>query len=69
MTMPKTVALSAISPGMWKTKTTMSNALINARIAAKCAWTLPAAMRPRSTTIGIAATIVDSTALPSGLYV
>ncbi len=65
--MPSTVALAALSTGMPNTSTTTMKAATSARMAAMWAWILPAAIRPSSTTIGIAATSVESTALPSGL--
>ena len=65
--MPRPVALAAMSAGMPNTSVTVRKAAISAMMAAMWAWTLPAAMRPSSTTIGTAATSVEATALPSGL--
>ena len=53
--------------GMVKTKIVMMLATISAMMAAMCALTLPLAISTSSVTTGIAAAIVDSAALPSGL--
>ena len=53
--------------GMVKTKIVMMLATIRAMMAATCALTLPLAISTSSVTTGMAAAIVDSAALPSGL--
>ena len=53
--------------GMVKMKIAIRLVTITAMMAAMCALTLPLAINTSSVTTGIAAAIVDSAALPSGL--
>ena len=53
--------------GMVNTKIATSSDATSAMIAAICACTLPVAIRNSSVTTGMAAMLVDSVALPSGL--
>ena len=66
-TTPSSEARIDMPAGMVKMKIAMRLAAINAMMAAICALTLPLAINTSSVTTGIAAAMVDSAALPSGL--
>jgi hypothetical protein len=66
-TIPSTDARIDMPAGMVKMKIAIRLVRITAMIAAICALTRPLAIRTKSVTTGMAAAIVDSTALPSGL--
>jgi hypothetical protein len=66
-TTPSNDALTDIAAGIVYTKIVMMLATISAMIAAMCALTLPLAISTSSVTTGMAAAIVDSAELPSGL--
>ena len=66
-TIPSSEARIDIPAGMEKMKIAIKLVRITATMAAICALTLPLAINTSSVTTGIAAAIVDSAALPSGL--
>ena len=66
-TTPSSEARIDIPAGMVKMKIAIRLVRITAMIAAICALTLPLAISTSSVTTGMAAAIVDSAALPSGL--
>jgi hypothetical protein len=67
VTTPSSVARTDMFVGIVKTKIATRLVTITAMMAATCAFTLPLAIRTRSVTTGMAAAIVESAALPSGL--
>ena len=66
-TMPSSEARIDMSAGMVKMKIAIRLVRITATMAAICALTLPLAISTSSVTTGIAAAMVDSVVLPSGL--
>ena len=67
VTAPNSAARMARPAGIVKTKTATRIATTRAIKAATCALTTSVAISPSSTTTGMAAANVESTALPSGL--
>ena len=67
VTAPRSEALTDMLAGMVKMKIATRLAAISAMSAAMCALTLLDAIRTSSVTTGMAAAMVDSAALPSGL--
>ena len=66
LTAPSTAARSAIPAGIVNRKIATSSATTSAITAARCAFTLPDAMRTRSETTGRAAAMVERAELPNG---
>ena len=66
-TMPSSEARIDMPAGMVKMKIAIRLVRITAMMAAICALTLPLAISTSSVTTGMAAAMVDSAALPSGL--
>jgi hypothetical protein len=66
-TTPSNDALTDMPAGIWYTAIVMMLATTNAMMAARCALILPLAISTKRVMTGIAAAMVDSTALSSGL--